>query len=645
MFRRIAFYLLSEAGMFYIHRRNTRTIMEDYDIVCENNAKGLCDLFGSLFNTAVQTSNTLFVQTWYNHLRNSIGFYNDEFDEYNKMEIVSGIRRMAVSLPYISDLVIIIPVSDIVICRNGWFTLNRYQKVYGDVRITVTDPGSGDFILEGDNPFILLDDPNPRPNRCRIALLIDTAQMKKTLESLLPEGTAWVSMQLEGMTTVESGDKQIGRAYTVSYRYPSLTLTMGFRSVDLGASHMTFALLSLVLFLVFVIISMIVSHKVMKPVHNLVLESGGSKRDLQEPYAYVRTYISQLKASQNQLLNANRDREYELTHLQALAREDLLYGLLFGRHFDSEDSAPKVLFPWLAEGHDMCLLGLAARRADVSDAKTADLLNAASHVVQTGTNDGTFALIWFGEDMSQEERDEYRQLLRHEWGRQNGAMCFVSPLLRVVSQLEDACREMKRDMQEGMRIASALPEETRLLLIDCVQNGSLEDLDAGIRRLMGNYEPKDVLNVIRFAVEQAPAAADEEPDWEYVLVEAEHAVRSQLRETVENAQDAQKYVDWIDSHFSDSELTVTTLAEQFDRHRTIISKEIKTLTGCSFSDYLRKKRISEALVRMEGGSGNIMQIATEVGYVSYSTFKRAFVQITGKTPMEYRDSLQEAEKS
>ena len=65
-------YLLSEAGMFYIHRRNEQTVIKDYDVVCENAAEGLCDLFGSLFSTAMQTSNTLFKQTWYSHLRNSI---------------------------------------------------------------------------------------------------------------------------------------------------------------------------------------------------------------------------------------------------------------------------------------------------------------------------------------------------------------------------------------------------------------------------------------------------------------------------------------------------------------------------------------------------------------------------------------------
>ena len=632
-------YLLSEAGMLYIHCRNEQIVTDDYDIVCENAARGLCDFFGSLINTAAQTSNMLFRQTWYNHLRNRIGYYEDEFDASSKQEIVDSIRRTAASLPFVSDEVIIIPTSDIVICKNGWFTLNQYQKVYGDVHVTVTDSDTGDFILESDHPYILLDDPNPRRDYSRIALLIDIVQMKNTLESLLPEETASVCMQIEGMTAIASGDEQKVRVFTVSYLYPSLTLTLGFRPVDLTGLRVTFALLSLVLFLLFVIIGMIASYRIMRPVRRLVLESGGSKRDLQEPYSYVRSYISQLKDSQNRLLTANRDRENEMNHLQELARADLLYGLIAGRRLDLENTAPRV-FPWLSENGDMCLLGLTAQGGSTESIIKADLLNTVSHFVQTDVNEGLFALIWFGEEMSREERDEYRLLLRHEWGKQNGAMCFVSLLLHTLSQVESACVEMKKDMMVSRRIASALPEETRLFLIDCVQNGSIDDLKASIRRLIGNYEPRDALNVIRFAVDQPPAAADEEPDWEHVFAEAERAVSSQMRETAETAQDAQKYVDWIDRHFNDSELSVTVLAEQFNRHRTIISKEIKMVTGYSFSDYLRNKRISEALMRIDGGNENIMQIATEVGYVSYSTFKRAFIQITGKTPMEYRDERQ-----
>jgi len=99
----------------------------------------------------------------------------------------------------------------------------------------------------------------------------------------------------------------------------------------------------------------------------------------------------------------------------------------------------------------------------------------------------------------------------------------------------------------------------------------------------------------------------------------------------------EKYVDYIDEHFSDSELSVNSISDYFEKHRTIISKEIKMLTGYSFTDYLKNKRICEALKRIESGNENIMKIATEVGYVSYSTFKRAFIQIVGKTPMELRD--------
>ena len=520
-------YLLSEAGMLYIHCRNEQTVTHDYEVVCENTTKGLCDLFGSLINTAAQNSNMLFRQTWYNHLRNGIGYYADEFDASSKQDIVDSIRRTAASLPFVLDEVIIIPTSDIVICKNGWFTLSQYQKVYGDVRITVTNPDTGVFTLASDDPCILLDDPSPRRDFCRIALLLDTVQLKSTLESLLPEGTASVNMQIEGTSAIVSGDEQEICAFTVSYPYPLLTLTLGFRPVDLSGLRVTFALLSLVLFLLSIIIGMIATYRFMRPVRRLVLESGGNKRDLQDPYTYVRSYIAQLKDSHNQLLNATQNRENELNRLQELARADLLYGLVAGRRLDLENTAPKVL-PWLSENHDMCLFYLAANGSGATDLKMADLLNTVSHIVQTDAGEGTFALVWFEEEMAREEKDEYRRLLRHEWGRINDGMCFVSPLLHSLTQVESAWVEMKGEIRESREIVSALPREDRMLVIDCIQNGSLDDLIACIHRLMGDYEPRDVLNAIRFAAEQPPAAAEEKPDWKNVLAEAERIVKKQL---------------------------------------------------------------------------------------------------------------------
>ena len=72
------------------------------------------------------------------------------------------------------------------------------------------------------------------------------------------------------------------------------------------------------------------------------------------------------------------------------------------------------------------------------------------------------------------------------------------------------------------------------------------------------------------------------------------------------------------------------------------------LTPCAFSRYFAEKvgitfsslvkilRIEHALEELECRDGAISQLAEKTGYQSGCTFSRAFKEVTGKTPSEYR---------
>jgi len=627
-------YLFCEAGMYYIHVRNADRIKKAYNIQCENAVKGMKELFTPLFNVAVSSSNMLFSETWYNHLRNHIGYYDEEFNANKKNDIINEIQNLVTSHAYVFDIVMIIPASDIVICRKNWLTLAQYEKMYNDVRITVTNPETGEFTIDSDNPYILLNDPLPRKERCGIAVIVDTKSLGKAVSLLADENTAWVNVTIEGRTAVEIGEKG-GIIHTASNTYPNIVTSMGFKEVDLTNSRTTFMLLSVALFLLLVVMAMYLSNRMLKPVRSLVLESGGSKQDFHEPFAYVRAYISGLKNFQNELMNVNTEKENELEKLKNRAREDILYGLLSARKIEFEDPAVNMLFPWIAEKNDMCLFAMDSKGVESRTILEADLLNAVAHSVQTENNEGTFALIWLTDGMSQDEKDEYREHLRREWGRKNNKLVFVSPLIKSFAGVREAAGILRKDLKEGVQIHSALSQEARAMLSELVQTASAEELQKTIRNLMSNYEPMDVMNAIRVSVDLPPE--DTLESWQDVLLQAARIAEAQKKEIPVEPSEAKKYVDYIDEHFSDSELSVNSISDYFEKHRTIISKEIKMLTGYSFTDYLKNKRICEALKRIESGNENIMKIATEVGYVSYSTFKRAFIQIVGKTPMELRD--------
>ena len=61
--------------------------------------------------------------------------------------------------------------------------------------------------------------------------------------------------------------------------------------------------------------------------------------------------------------------------------------------------------------------------------------------------------------------------------------------------------------------------------------------------------------------------------------------------------------------------------------------------GITFSSLLKILRIEHALEELEVCDGAISRLAEKTGYQSGCTFSRAFKEVTGKTPSEYRRRL------
>lgn len=135
---------------------------------------------------------------------------------------------------------------------------------------------------------------------------------------------------------------------------------------------------------------------------------------------------------------------------------------------------------------------------------------------------------------------------------------------------------------------------------------------------------------------------DDDALWRAALELMEALTRESAGEAASPAA-AQKYLDYIDAHYSDPNLSMTTLSDEFDRHRTLLSKDIKAASGLTFTDYLHKRRMKAALEKIDSGYQNVMEISREVGYTSYSTFRRAFIQTVGCTPTDYRHSKTQPE--
>ncbi len=92
-------------------------------------------------------------------------------------------------------------------------------------------------------------------------------------------------------------------------------------------------------------------------------------------------------------------------------------------------------------------------------------------------------------------------------------------------------------------------------------------------------------------------------------------------------------VKYIGEH--DSSITLQEVATKFSYHPNYISSLLKKETGKSFSQILLEKRMSHALVLLNGTSLPIDRISAMLGYSNPSNFHKAFREYYGKAPREY----------
>jgi AraC-like DNA-binding protein len=88
------------------------------------------------------------------------------------------------------------------------------------------------------------------------------------------------------------------------------------------------------------------------------------------------------------------------------------------------------------------------------------------------------------------------------------------------------------------------------------------------------------------------------------------------------------------------DLTLSDLAVALDSNRTYVSKYISQVLGLTFYDYinqLRIERVSIPMMRLHP-EYKLDYVSQESGFASISTFRRAFIKLTGQTPSQFEIS-------
>jgi len=98
-----------------------------------------------------------------------------------------------------------------------------------------------------------------------------------------------------------------------------------------------------------------------------------------------------------------------------------------------------------------------------------------------------------------------------------------------------------------------------------------------------------------------------------------------------------KLIEYVRTHL-DADLNVTVLAERAGFSPFHFQRIFRVAVGDTIGEYVRRRRLQEAAIRLRSGEDPITEVALDAGYETPSAFTRAFVSTYGETPTTFRAS-------
>lgn len=123
----------------------------------------------------------------------------------------------------------------------------------------------------------------------------------------------------------------------------------------------------------------------------------------------------------------------------------------------------------------------------------------------------------------------------------------------------------------------------------------------------------------------------------HMIIDYADRVKKQRQYNIKNTKMINEISKYIRNHISEP-IKTSDIADFLGKSRGGLTTEFKKQSGMNLSDFIKLKKIQEARELLYSTNKSISLISNYLGFSSQSHFTRAFKEITGITPKEYREN-------
>jgi predicted outer membrane repeat protein len=192
---------------------------------------------------------------------------------------------------------------------------------------------------------------------------------------------------------------------------------------------------------------------------------------------------------------------------------------------------------------------------------------------------------------------------------------------------------------DGFQMCSKLKTDSRtshIPIIILTAKATMKDKISGLEigadeYIMKPFEAEELKARIRNLLEQRKRL--HEHFRKYGLVEIE-----ELNITSFDQKLIQKSIEVINNNLSNTNLSVEVLASNLAISKWVLNKKLSAITGDTPAEFIKRIRLSKAAKLIEHSTGNISEIALEVGFSNPAYFAECFKKQFGLPPSQYHNS-------